>query len=137
MKFKFAAVLATIAFGLPAHADGDAAAGEKEFKKCKSCHAIESSSETIVKGGRTGPNLFGIAGHVAGSVEDFRYSDLMAAANAQGIEWTEENFVGYVQDPTGWLKEATGESGRGKMTYKVRKEDDAKDLFAYLSSLSE
>ncbi len=137
MKSKIAAVLATIALGLPAHADGDAEKGEKEFKKCKSCHAIESPDETIVKGGRTGPNLYGIAGQVAGSVEDFRYSDLLVAANEQGIEWTEENFVGYVQDPTAWLQEATGDSGRGKMTYKVRKEDDAKDLFAYLSSLGD
>ncbi|MCZ7675038.1 MAG: c-type cytochrome [Roseovarius sp.] len=137
MKFKIAAVLATIALGLPAHADGDADKGEKEFKKCKACHAIGSPDATIVKGGATGPNLYGVTDHAAGSVEGFRYSDLLVAANAQGIEWTEENFVGYVQDPTEWLKEATGENGRGKMTYKVRKEDDAKDLYAYLSSLTE
>lgn len=137
MKFKIAAVLATIALGLPAHADGDADKGEKEFRKCKACHSIESPDATIVKGGATGPNLYGVTDHVAGSVEGFRYSDLLVAANAQGIEWTEENFVGYVQDPTEWLKEATGENGRGKMTYKVRKEDDAKDLYAYLSSLTE
>lgn len=135
MKSTIAALTATIALTLPAHAEGDAEAGEKEFRKCKSCHMIESADETIVKGGRTGPNLYGIDGRAAGSQEDFRYSDLLAAAGEKGLEWNEEDFVGYVQDPTGWLKEYTGEDGRGKMTYKVRSEEDAADLWAYLSSL--
>lgn len=137
MKVTIAATLATVVLALPALAEGDAEKGEKEFKKCKACHSIESPSETIVKGGKTGPNLYGVAGRVAGSVEGFKYSDLFVAANAKGIEWTEENFVGYVQDPTGWLNEATGESGRSKMTYKVRKEEDALNLYAYFQSLTE
>jgi len=137
MKFKIAAVFATITLGLPAFAEGDAAEGEKEFRTCKSCHKIESPDETIVRGGRVGPNLYGIPGSTAGSAEDFRYSDLLMAANEQGVTWTEENFVGYVQDPTGWLQETTGESGRGQMTYKVRKEEDAKNLYAYLQSVSD
>jgi len=137
MTFKIAAVFATIALAAPAFAEGDAAAGEKEFKKCKSCHMIESESETIVKGGKTGPNLYGIAGRVAGSVEGFKYSDVLVAAGEKGLAWDEETFVGYVQDPTAWLDEYTGESGRSKMTYKVRKEEDARDLWAYLSSLTQ
>lgn len=127
---------AMLALALPAFAEGDAAEGEKEFRKCKACHMIESADETIVKGGRTGPNLYGIPGRTAGSVEDFRYSDLLAAAGEQGLTWDEESFVGYVQDPTGWLQEKTGESGRSKMTYKVRKEEDAMNLWAYLVSVS-
>lgn len=130
-----AASLVMIALGLPAHADGDAAKGEKEFRKCKACHAIESPTETIVKGGHVGPDLYGVADRLAGSEEGFAYSDIMEAAKAKGITWTEDNFVGYVQDPTGWLQKETGDSGRAKMTFKVRKEDDAKDLFAYLSSI--
>ncbi len=43
------------------HASGDPAAGEKGFNKCKSCHSIiTGDDETIVKGGKTGPNLFGL-----------------------------------------------------------------------------
>jgi cytochrome c len=136
MKLKIAAFGAMAALAMPAYAEGDAAAGEKEFNKCKACHMIVSGDETIVKGGRTGPNLYGIAGRTAGSVEDFRYSDLLIAAGEKGLEWDEESFTGYVQDPTDWLKEYTGESGRGKMTYKVRKAEDAADLWAYLASLS-
>lgn len=137
MKFKTAAVLATISLALPALAEGDAAKGEKEFKKCKACHSIESASETIVKGGKTGPNLYGIAGRAAGSVEGFKYSDVLIAAGEKGLEWDEESFVGYVQDATAWLDEYTGVKGRSKMTFKVRKEEDAANLWAYLSSLTE
>ena len=58
----------------PALAGGDAAAGERGFKKCKSCHMIVSDAgDTIVKGGKTGPNLYGVAGRQAGSVDGFRY----------------------------------------------------------------
>ena len=42
---------------------GDAAKGESEFKKCKARHAVISPYGTeIVKGGKTGPNLFGVIG---------------------------------------------------------------------------
>ena len=135
MKSTIAALTATIALTLPAYAAGDAENGEKEFRKCKSCHMIASADETIVKGGRTGPNLYGVAGRTAGSQEDFKYSDLMTAAGEKGLEWNEEDFIAYVQEPTDWLKEYTGEDGRAKMTYTVRKEEDAADLWASLSSL--
>ncbi|MEQ9257972.1 MAG: c-type cytochrome [Roseovarius sp.] len=137
MKLKIAAAFATVALALPAHAAGDAEAGEKEFNKCKACHMIESADETIVRGGKTGPNLYGIAGRTAGTYEDFRYSDLMIEAGEKGLAWNEEDFIGYVQDPTPWLHEYTGDSsGRGKMTFKVRSAEDAADLWAYLSSLA-
>lgn len=56
-----AAVLGLLA--APAFAEGDPAKGEKGFKKCKSCHMVVSDTgEAIVKGGKTGPNLWGIAG---------------------------------------------------------------------------
>jgi len=132
---KIFTACASLAFALPAFAEGDAAAGEKEFRKCKACHMIKSDDETIVRGGRTGPNLYGVPGRTAGSVEDARYSDLMTAAGEKGLEWDEESFVGYVQDPTGWLKDYTGTSGRGSMTFRVRDEQDAKDLWAYLVSV--
>ena len=139
---KHAATVAALAgsLALPAmaddHASGDAAAGEKAFRACKACHMIESPDETIVRGGRVGPNLYGVVGRTAGSAEDFNYSGLMATAGAQGLAWDEQTFVAYVQAPTGYLQEQTGESGRGKMAYKVRSKEDAVDLWAYLASVS-
>lgn len=139
MKFHITAA-AFVALAAPAlaegHATGDAEAGEKAFRQCKACHmVIDDAGETIVKGGKTGPNLYGVMGRTAGSVEDFRYSDLIMAAGEKGLAWDEETFVGYTQDPTGWLKEYTGENGRGKMTYKARKEEDVVNIWAYLASI--
>src|SRR6056297_4134308 len=68
------AALGLLAAAPAAHA-ADAAAGEKTFAKCKSCHMIEGGGETIVRGGKVGPNLYGIVGRQAGSVEDYRYGD--------------------------------------------------------------
>ena len=139
MKFYVTAA-ALMGLAAPAfaegHATGDAEAGEKAFRQCKSCHmVVDDAGETIVKGGKTGPNLYGLMGRTAGSVEDFRYSDLLLAAGEKGLEWDEESFVGYTQDPTKWTQEFTGESGRSKMTYKARKEEDVVNIWAYLVSV--
>jgi cytochrome c len=96
---------------------------------------VDDEGNNIVRGGRVGPNLYGIVGRTAGAVEDFRYSGLLTAAGEQDLAWDEETFVAYVQDPTGWLQEYTGEDGRGKMSYRVRKEEDAVNVWAYLASV--
>ncbi len=120
------------------HASGDAEAGESEFRACKSCHMIQNAEgEDIVRGGRTGPNLWGVVGRTAGSYEDFRYSSAMEDAGEAGLVWDEETFVAYVQDPTGYLREYLDDSSaRGKMSYKVRNEEDAINIWAYLASVS-
>lgn len=116
------------------HAMGDAAAGEADFKKCKACHTIASADEVIQKGGKTGPNLYNVVGRTVGSVEDFRYSGIFEAANEAGLVWDEENLVAYLQDPTKHIRDWTGEKGRSKMTFKLRK--GAEDMAAYLKSVS-
>jgi cytochrome c len=140
MKLKFLTILAAATVATPVlaqeAASGDPEAGEKAFRQCKACHMIvDDEGNNIVRGGRVGPNLYGIVGRTAGSVEDFRYSGLLSAAGEQELAWDEESFVGYVQDPTGWLQEYTGEDGRGKMSYQVRKEEDAVNVWAYLASV--
>ena len=140
MKFTILSIFAAATAAAPVladdHASGDPDAGEKAFRQCKACHMIvDDDGNNIVRGGRVGPNLYGIVGRTAGSIEDFRYSELLAAAGEQELAWDEESFVGYVQDPTGWLKEYTGEDGRGKMSYMVRKEEDAVNVWAYLASV--
>ncbi|MFW2542914.1 c-type cytochrome [Primorskyibacter sp. 2E107] len=119
------------------HASGDPAEGEKVFRQCRSCHMIQDADgNDIQKGGQVGPNLYGVAGRTAGSVDDFRYSDAMVAAGEAGLAWDEEHFVPYVQDATGFLREYLDDSSaRGKMTYRVRKEEDAINVWAYLVSV--
>ncbi|WP_170600347.1 c-type cytochrome [Ruegeria arenilitoris] len=132
-------IIATAIVGLlavPALAEGDAGAGAKTFNKCKSCHMIATpDGEAIVKGGKTGPNLYGIAGRTAGTEEGFKYGDSLAAAGEKGLVWDEESFVAYVQDPKAFLKDYLGEtSAKSKMTFKLKK--GGEDVFAYLQSVS-
>lgn len=139
MKFRLMTAVLVLA-AAPVLADeegGDAAEGEENFRQCASCHAVVTpEGETLAGRGTTGPNLYGIAGGPAGSVEGFRYSDAMLAAGEQGLIFDEANFVAYVQDPTGFIREFTGDgSARVKMTFKVREEEDALDFYAYLASL--
>jgi cytochrome c len=113
----------------------DAAKGESEFRKCKSCHAIEAPDGTaIVKGGKTGPNLYGVIGRPVAST-DFAYGDSLKAVGAAGTVWDEASLAAYVQNPTEWLKDATGDAGaKSKMTFKLTK--GGADVAAYLASVA-
>lgn len=127
---------ATMAFS-EGHASGDPEAGEKVFRQCKACHMIvDNDGNEIQKGGKTGPNLYGILGRTAGTYDGFRYSKDIQAVGEAGLAWTEAEFVTYVQDPTGYLRDYLDDnSARSKMTYRVRKEEDATDIWAYLVSV--
>lgn len=120
---------------------GDAAAGEEAFnKQCVSCHVVvNDAGETLAgRNAKTGPNLYAVAGRTFGAVEDFRYGDGIEAAGEAGIVIDEANFVGYVQDPTGYLRETLDNNrARGKMSFRVRDEADAYNIYAYLFSLAE
>lgn len=132
--------LATVAalslLAVPAFAEGDAAKGEKAFKKCKSCHMVVSpEGETIVKGGKTGPNLYGAPGRQAGTAEGFKYGKDLVAAGEAGLSWDEASFVAYVTDPKAFLKENLGNnSAKSKMSFKLKK--GGEDVYAYLASVS-
>lgn len=127
-----AAILGLLA--APAFAEGDPAKGEKGFNKCKSCHTVTSDSgDVIVKGGKTGPNLWGVAGRTAGSVEGFKYSDDLAAAGEAGLVWDEEKFIAFTADPRKFLREETGDSkAKSKMSFRLRK--GGEDIYAFLAS---
>ena len=128
------AALALLA--VPALAEGDAAAGESAFNRCKSCHGITNGDETIVRGGRTGPNLYGIIGRAAGAVEGFRYSPSMTAAGEAGLVWTEELVVDFIADPRAFLVEHTGDdSARSNMSFRMP--NGGEDIAAFLATFSE
>jgi cytochrome c len=135
--FLAAAGCAMTLFVLPEPAvAGDPAAGEQAWRQCRSCHMITSpGGETIQRGGRVGPNLYGIVGAQAGAVDGFRYSPDLVAAGQAGLTWTEENFIAYVENPTGFIRTYTGNAGaRSAMGFQLRA--GGADLFAYLQSLS-
>lgn len=144
MRISIAAALAIVAS--PAFADGhastrgDVAAGEQQFnRQCIACHVVQDASGEVLAGrtAKVGPNLFGLAGQQIGSVEGFRYGDAIVEYGEAGNVWTEEAFVAYVQDPTGWLREVLeNRRARGKMAYQVRDEDQAYDIYAYLAQFN-
>ena len=121
-----------------ADVSGDPAAGEDAFGQCETCHSvIDESGETLAgRGAKTGPNLYGVALRQAGSVEGFAYSDSMVEAGEGGMVWDEAQFTPYLQDPTGHLREVLDDPrARGKMTFKLRDETEAQDIYAYLVSI--
>lgn len=136
--------LATALLAAPmAYADsdgpsGDAAAGESAFRSCIACHVVRNLEGEVLAGrnGRTGPNLYGIAGRAAAAEDGFRYSPAMVAGAEAGLVWTEETFAEYVPNATNFLREFTGDSGlRSTMSPQRVDEDAAEDIWAYIVSL--
>ena len=127
--------LALSLLAAPAFAAGDAAKGENEFKKCKACHSIVGADGTAIqKGGKTGPNLYGVIGRQVAS-EDFDYGESIKAVGATGAVWTEEELAAYVANPTEWLKVKLDDpAAKSKMTFKLAK--GGEDVAAYLASVA-
>ena len=121
MKTSLIATLAAATFALPAMAQdaGDAAKGEKEFNKCKACHMVQAPDGTdIVKGGKTGPNLYGVVGRKAGTEEGFKYSDALIKLGEAGEVWTVEDLEHYITDPNSYVEDKVGDKTlKTKMTF--------------------
>jgi cytochrome c len=123
MALGFSAITAALLVGLavPALAEGDAAAGEKVFNKCKACHMIGDGAKN-----RVGPNLTGIVDEEIASNPDFNYSDAFMEKKGEGVVWTDEVLHEYLTSPKDF---APGT----KMTFAgLKKEKDRDDVVAYL-----
>ena len=115
LALAFAAALGSGA----ALAEGDAEAGKKVFKKCKTCHTFDPGKKKI------GPHLKGVVGRKSGSVEGYKYSKAMAGAD---ITWDEANLDKYLTKPKKFLKGT-------KMTFAgLKKEAQRADVIAYLKA---
>jgi cytochrome c len=123
------------ALGGPALAAGDATAGEKVFNKCKTCHSITAADGTVIqKGGKVGPNLYGVVGRQAGTYPDFKYGPSMVEAGEKGLVWDEATIGQYIQDPRKFLKTYLGDdAAKGKMIFKLT--SGGEDVVAYLQSV--
>jgi len=102
---------------------GDAASGEKIFKKCAACHSI-------VKGGKNkiGPALYNVVGRQVGGITDYKYSKALAAYE---MAWTFEELNGFLLKPAKWIKGT-------KMAYAgLRKEKDRASVIKYLNQNSD
>ena len=114
------AVLAAPALALADdHISGDAANGEKVFRKCQACHQVGAEAKS-----KSGPILNGIIDRQAGINEDFKYSKVMIAAGEEGLVWSVENLDEYLANPRKFMK-GTRMSFAG-----LRKDSDRADLIA-------
>lgn len=89
----------------------DLAAGEKAFKKCASCHSIQSGAKHKV-----GPNLWNIVGRGAGSADGYKFS---GALTDLGAAWDFETLDAFLADPKGFAP-GTKMSFRGIKKPEVR-----------------
>jgi len=129
-------IISLISVGSMSYAEGDIDAGQKAFNKCKSCHMVVSpEGEEFVKGGKTGPNLYGVIGRAVASQEGFKYGKPILSLSDSDLVWTEEELANYITDPKAWLVEKTGDKkARSKMSFKLNKEQE--DVAAYLATFS-
>ena len=124
MMQKIAAALTALALtGMAgsALAEGDAAAGEKVFRKCKACHQVGDKAKN-----RVGPMLNGIVGNEIASLDGFKYSKACKAKKTEGLVWTEEVLDAYLTKPRKFIK-GTRMSFAG-----LKKEADRANVIAYL-----
>ena len=137
IKVAFAA-LALFSFTGVAHAEGDAAKGKKIFNKCKACHKVGDGAKNGV-----GPELNGIIGRKAGSVEKFKYSKLVKGAAELGMIWDEATLLTNISTKKAlnktlkaFIVEKGGKpKGKSKMAFAgLKKPQQRADVIAYLKT---
>src|SRR4051794_37725130 len=71
----------------------DAAAGEKVFKRCGSCHAVGEGAAN-----KAGPELNGVIGRKIAAAPDFSYDDALKAYG-EGKTWDEASLDKWLENP--------------------------------------
>ncbi len=123
--FLVVAMLMTTSQAHSAHS-GDAERGAKIFKKCKACHQVGAGAKD-----RVGPQLNGIFGRPAGSIEGYRYSKGLERMGNDGLIWTAETLDAYIENPKALVSKT-------RMNFKGLSEHaDRDDLLAYLRTFSD
>ncbi len=97
---------------------GDAAQGEKVFKKCAACHKLEEGANG------TGPSLHAVVGRPVDSIAGFNYSGKLAQA---GEAWTPEVLFNFLKSP----KQVAPGTSMGFAG--LRKDTERADIIAYLT----
>ncbi|WP_377192075.1 c-type cytochrome [Ruegeria meonggei] len=139
-------MILSLALSSQAAAAGDPAKGEKLYNRCSSCHAIIKDGEVLVKGGITGPNLYGVVGRVAGTETDYlngsvrlpvgMFTDDMIRAGQEGLIWTQENIASYSKNPIEFIQVyLDDDTARPNMSVKLKK--GSADIAAYLATFGD
>ncbi|KPH07769.1 cytochrome c [Rhizobium sp. BK619] len=129
MDYRVVLLIGATAIALfPGHAgaqEGDATAGATVFKKCATCHVVESDTNKV------GPSLNKLFGRKAGTHPDFAYSAAMKAAGEGGLVWDETVLRDYLHNPKAKVK------GTKMAFVGVKDDQEITDLIAYLKQYSQ
>jgi cytochrome c len=97
---------------------GDAAAGQKVFNKCKSCHQVGETARNLV-----GPQLNGLLGRHSAALPDYRYSPALQKAN---LVWDAPGLQAFLKKPQAVVPGT-------KMSFAgISADKDLDNLLAYL-----
>ena len=107
---------------------GDAAKGEKLFKRCAACHSLDAGVNKV------GPSLAGVFDRKCGSVDGFKYGKGYRAACEKGFVTDEAFLTDYLKDPSKKLSEIAGSKQRSKMAFKLKKDSDIADVIEFLKT---
>jgi cytochrome c len=122
MRALLIAAAAVGVLGTDASRAADVAKGEAAFvRQCAICHTIDKGGEN-----RLGPNLFGIVGRRAGTVQGFRYTN--AFRTTATFEWTEGLLGPWIALPSVMVP------GTAMGTFPGVSDRDKDDIVAYLAA---
>jgi cytochrome c len=105
--------------------EGDATAGAVVFKKCATCHIVDSDTNKV------GPSLNKLFGRPAGTHPNFAYSPSMKAAGEGGLVWDEATLRDYLHNPKAKVK------GTKMAFVGVKDDQEITNLIAYLKQYSQ
>lgn len=137
-RLAAAAALTAGLFASPALAGGHAEKGKEiVHTKCKICHSIYDGDNVILKGGKIGPNLFGVMGRTAASIPGYDYSKTLLEAGQKGLVWDEASMVAYTAGTKDFLGTFLGRDDDlySRMSFVIKGEEDRQAIAAYLATL--
>ena len=118
--FKAMLIIIGIGMGMSVGATlaADVDAGKKVFRKCKACHTLKDGGKSAI-----GPNLYGVVGRNAATVDGFKYSKAMKES---GLVWDEATLTGYLTKPKEFLP-------GNKMPFPgLKKPEQIENVIAYI-----
>lgn len=123
--FCLAFVASGFATSLYAEPVGDVEAGQKQFRRCASCHMAGPDATD-----RIGPALVNIVGAPIADSPDFRYSNALQDAGADGQVWTVEALDAFLTNPRSYIR-------GNRMSFSgIRNAQQRADIIAYLGSFA-
>lgn len=99
------------------------ATGKAAFAACVACHSADQGGSSGV-----GPNLNGVFGRTAGSLDGYSFSEALVAAD---FAWDNEGLDAFLANPSAKVP------GTAMMTGAVQDDERRAAIIAYLASLSE